>query len=636
MSAFAWVFVSLFSTAEPVTAVPPAMDAFGRDLGAVLLPLDVFSDSLGSDRWAEFAADSFYNDPKHQPALAGLTLIMSECSQSFRRERPRATAEDYDGFLTTQEGMAFSERCAAEVGKDPEAAKQIIVGNLFMVEAMLAITSLTADGLTSVLHLADEVSPEARLGLESWIRERLDDHWQRTHCVVSKVAAQFEPAKILVLSEEFLEAALPAFADMESCKWPAFRPLPAAVKAETRLPFDGFERILTLESELLLQLEKQPGSEEWAELAVELVQVADPDSWKRALWGLEADGYCSREYRRENPKRTADDFDEFMTSAEGRAFQAKCLRRYQEEPGQAAARRETLQATAAVGNVAGRLLSALPGLAEELGVEEQDSPELRERALGWARAQVPFVRCLVQAVMNTADFDLVADFYADDLEQKRQARTDAANQVCLPADGSFDAFGRYIDMQASLAQEMRYKLDSPDLARQMVRWVTRNEDLWSRLQGEAKLRSDLSVAYRALKPQGSAQDFADFKATEAGKDLRLSLVHQALKDPQRAETTRQTLLALLTLNSSAPIIAKGIKQELLTEDFAESPEKQPSLEAEGEAIANAIFTSVGCVYAEAAKAIPIEEIYYTRSQKISDTMQAISASGICNRILPKG
>ena len=196
MSAFAWVFVSLLSAAEPVSAPPHILDAFGRDLGTELLPYDVFA-SLGAVQLAEFAAQSFYRNPKHQPVLGGLALIASECSQIFRRERPQATAEDYDAFLETQEGLAFSERCAAEVEKDPEAAKQVIASNLFRVEALLAVISLEADGLTSALALADEVSPEARLGLEDWARDRLDDHWQHTNCVVSKVAAQFEPAKIL-------------------------------------------------------------------------------------------------------------------------------------------------------------------------------------------------------------------------------------------------------------------------------------------------------------------------------------------------------------------------------------------------------------------------------------------------------
>jgi hypothetical protein len=621
-----FLFLPAAARAQGPAASPSLEDALRNP--ALAHFYEQFAAGLGSAEWARFTLEVLLEREGMAEAVEDFDALADACRRRHLSENPGPEGE---AMLNSEAGRDWLGECALDPDVPAESVERLARVQVASSEIGLAGVILLREGAGGVLARSGDLPAAAVDGLAEWLRGRITDLADFARCAAKATATKVGPAETAALSDLYSQT---FDTEISACRLAGPRPLPAALAAETRLPFDAYGRVIHL---LAVFEQAFPESEQWLATAAAVTKTTSPASWRQAQFMEELNLLCSREFRARNPRKTAQEYEGFLASPAGNAFVVSCVDRLLADGERGAARTEGVVAMLEVGATLVKMISVLPLLAEEMGLDaaeiEEVPEELSARALRHARLWVPFHACLAREIYAALGVEVVRNVTRPaDLDPALQARIAAVveKKTCVPADGTFDPTGAVFDPESAALATYAKRFGSAAWARLLLHLVVgQDPELQALLAAESRIGMRCGITHRRQHAELGQGDYQALLRSDAGRQALLGCFAGAAEDPDRGEGDRQALLAASATRLTLASLFATAKQ-LAGADFSAMTPKLSGEELERlVAEAARLKESHRCAVGQVAKTTPLIDII-TGQPAAKSAIEAAGESADCS------
>lgn len=592
--------VVLPASAEPEPEQP--VDAFGRSIDAYGPQLNNYISTLDSEEWGILAAETFTNAVEVWSRLGGLGTEEVQCSREFHTEFPDKKAEDYDSWNETEEGAAWADACSIRQLEHPERGKTTLESYSALYETILTLHGVFADARKAMVEAGfgeDKMSEE----LKDLLRDQTYAYLPYARCVMQEAIKKVPPRAFIEDGDELTDAMDAAMNG--ACPPPAPVKLPAGL--DPALPFDGYGQPIRVVPAFAEPLAEHLGW--WGYFLVDLAEN-EGQTWARYRKVHRIDGFCSREYRRQNPAKSVDDFRALYADQKGREWLLACALPLIES--------KEHGPELVSGLLAGRemmfLVPLVDGIRMEygkrgLGDEDEIPADLVQRATSEAGGRLAVYRCAAEKALIAG---LGPRALLEDWAQIKSGGVDAAIVAqlpnCLVPGMQIDAYGRLTHMAWELERSLSGRL-GPEWAHFVVTSAQRDEITWNRLIGALKGQVVCTQEYQAKFPQASGAEHDVYLSGEEGAAFTAACTRRAMADPVIGKAVHDGILATIEIAAlGAPGLVSARQQQLKESGRPETAEVEPGEEEAVQNLARRAYAAARCMFAEAIRVVPLEKL----------------------------
>lgn len=607
MSRFCLALLAMFAclsvVAESQPQPEPPKDVLGRTIDVYGTQLNTYTSVLGSEEWGHLVVETFSGAGEVWTRLGGLATEELNCARDYHAEFPDKTAEDYVAWNETEEGSAWSDACSIRQLEHPELGKAANESYSALYETVLTLNGVFTDARKAMIEAGfgdDPISAE----LKGLLREQALAYLPYARCVMQESLKKVPPRAFIEPGDE-LANAMDAAMSGAVCKPPAPAKLPAGW--DTALPFDGYGQPIRLDSAFAGPLEERLGW--WGYFLIDLANN-EGETWNRYRQIHRIDGHCSREYRRQNPDKSVDDFYALYEDPKGREWLLACALPLIES--------KEHGPKLVSGLLAGREMMALVSLVDGirveygkrgLGDEDEIPADLVQRATSEAGGRLAVYRCAAEKALAAG---LGPRVLLEDWAQIKPGGIDAAIVAqlpnCLVPGMQIDAYGRLTHMAWELERSLSGRL-GPEWAHFVVTSAQRDELTWNRLIGALKGQTVCTQEYQAKFPQASGAEHDVYLSGEEGAAFTAACTRRAMADPVIGKAVHDGILATIELAAlGAPGLVNARQKQLKDSGRPETAEVEPGEEEAVQNLARRAYAAARCIFAEAIRVVPLEKI----------------------------